>query len=99
MRRRLDPGLPAMKAAGTLPELFAHLTGAIGLGEAIPAAQRATRRYAKRQTTWFRHQSRPDLILGEQFSERFERCLRQFINETLFDRPNRADCRSRPASA
>jgi tRNA dimethylallyltransferase len=82
LRRRLDPGLPAMKAAG-LPELFAHLTGAIGLGEAIAAAQRATRRYAKRQMTWFRHQFRPDLILGEQFSERSGSVLRRFIDETL----------------
>jgi tRNA dimethylallyltransferase len=82
LSRQLDPGLPAMKAAG-LPELFAHLQGAIGLGEAIAAGQRATRRYAKRQMTWFRHQSRPDLILAEQFSERIVPIVRQFINDTL----------------
>jgi tRNA dimethylallyltransferase len=81
-RRRLDPRLPAMKAAG-LPELFAHLTGAIGLGEAIAMAQRATRRYAKRQVTWFRHQARPDLVLSEQFSERIMPVVRQFINPLL----------------
>ena len=82
LSRRLDPGLPAMKAAG-LPQLFAHLQGAIGLDEAIAAGQRATRRYAKRQMTWFRHQSHPDLIFAEQFSERIVPVVRQFINDTL----------------
>jgi tRNA dimethylallyltransferase len=53
------------------------------LGEAVAAAQRATRRYAKRQTTWFRHQCRPDMIFSEQFSERLLRCSRQFIDELL----------------
>jgi tRNA dimethylallyltransferase len=80
--RGLDPGLPAMKAAG-LPELLAHLRGAIGLDEAVVAAQRATRRYAKRQMTWFRHQAHPDLIFGEQFSERIMPAVRQFIKRTL----------------
>ena len=84
-RRRLDPGLPAMKAAG-LPELFAHLRGAIGLGAAIAAGQRATRRYAKRQMTWFRHQLHPDLILDEQFSERIMPHLRQFIKDMVLTR-------------
>jgi tRNA dimethylallyltransferase len=82
LSRRLDPGLPAMKAAG-LPELFANLRGAVGRDEAIAAGQRATRRYAKRQMTWFRHQLHPDLILGEQFSERFMPIARQFINQML----------------
>ncbi len=80
--RGLDPELPAMKAVG-LPELLRHLRGEMPLGEAVAAAQRATRRYAKRQTTWFRHQCRPDLILAEQFSERLLRCSRQFIDGFL----------------
>jgi tRNA dimethylallyltransferase len=37
-------------------ELAAVLAGAMPLDEAIAAAQQATRRYAKRQQTWFRHQ-------------------------------------------
>jgi tRNA dimethylallyltransferase len=80
--RRLDPDLPAMKAVG-LPELLAHLRGETTLAEAVSAAQRSTRRYAKRQTTWFRHQSHPDLVLAEQFSESLLRCSRQFIDEWL----------------
>ncbi|MDZ5646215.1 tRNA (adenosine(37)-N6)-dimethylallyltransferase MiaA [Nitrospirillum sp. BR 11828] len=51
----LDPDLPAMKALG-VPELAAHLAGALDLEAAVALAQRHTRNYAKRQTTWFRHQ-------------------------------------------
>ena len=56
--RGLDPELPAMKAVG-LPPLLAHLTGEITLGEALEIGARDTRRYAKRQYTWFRNQT-PD---------------------------------------
>jgi tRNA dimethylallyltransferase len=80
--RGLNSRLPAMKAVG-LPELLRHLRGEVTLAEAVAAVQRATRRYAKRQTTWFRHQSRPDLVLDEQFSESLLRRSRQFIDEFL----------------
>ena len=80
--RGLDRGLPAMKAVG-LPELLSHLRGELTLAEAVGAGQRATRRYAKRQMTWFRHQSQADLILDEQFSESLLRRSRQFIDEFL----------------
>jgi tRNA dimethylallyltransferase len=77
--RTLDPDLPAMKAVG-LPELLSHLRGEMALGDAIAAAQRATRRYAKRQMTWFRHQIEADLVLNAQFSESLLRCSRHFID-------------------
>ena len=53
--RRLDPALPAMKAHG-VPALMRHLEGGLGLEEAAMLAKRDTRRYTKRQATWFRHQ-------------------------------------------
>ena len=56
--RRLDPALPAMKALG-VTSFAAHLAGALTLPEALATAQRDTRRYAKRQLTWFRNQT-PD---------------------------------------
>ena len=65
--RGLPADLPAMKAVG-VPELMRHLRGEIPLPEAVAEAQRATRRYAKRQMTWFRHQIVADLVFGEQFS-------------------------------
>ena len=52
---RLDPALPALRAHG-MPELSAHLRGELTLEEAKGRAISATRRYTKRQATWFRHQ-------------------------------------------
>ncbi len=56
--RKLDPALPAMKAVG-VRELGEHLAGRTSLSAAVTAAQQETRRYAKRQMTWFRNQT-PD---------------------------------------
>jgi tRNA dimethylallyltransferase len=53
--RRLDPTLPAMKAHG-VPWLIRHLSGEISLDEAVAGAVMDTRRYARRQLTWFRNQ-------------------------------------------
>ena len=53
--RELDPALPAMKAVG-YRELAAYLRGETSLAEGLDAAQRETRRYAKRQSTWLRGQ-------------------------------------------
>ena len=84
--RGLDPGLPAMKAVG-VPELLRHLRGEIALDEAIRLGQQATRRYAKRQMTWFRHQLTADLVVIEQFSESLLRCSRHFIDSILLTHP------------
>ena len=56
--RRLDPALPAMKAVG-VREIIDFLEGRISRDEALARAQQETRRYAKRQLTWFRNQT-PD---------------------------------------
>ncbi len=53
--RRLDPLLPAMKAHG-VPWLVRHLRRDVSRQEAIAGAVMDTRRYAKRQITWFRNQ-------------------------------------------
>jgi tRNA dimethylallyltransferase len=53
--RQLDPTLPAMKAHG-VPWLIRHLRGEITLEEAAAGSIMDTRRYAKRQLTWFRNQ-------------------------------------------
>jgi tRNA dimethylallyltransferase len=66
--RGLNPALPAMKALG-VPALIDHLAGRIGRLEAVQAAQQASRRYAKRQMTWFRHQIIADVTIESQFSE------------------------------
>ena len=75
--RRLPPDAPILKALG-VPQLIAHLRGEMSLNEAVALAQRQTRRYAKRQLTWFRHQI-PDAgalpvrrrqVISAQLSER-----------------------------
>jgi len=68
--RGLDPTLPAMKAHG-VPWLIQHLNGEISLDEAAEGGKRDTRRYTKRQGTWFRHQL-PDWswVAPEQVEER-----------------------------
>jgi tRNA dimethylallyltransferase len=53
--RKLPGHLPATKAHG-VPWLRKHLHGEISLAEAAAGAKMDTRRYAKRQITWFRTQ-------------------------------------------
>lgn len=53
--RQLNPLLPAMKAHG-VPWLIRHLNGELSLEEAAEGSIMDTRRYAKRQLTWFRGQ-------------------------------------------
>jgi tRNA dimethylallyltransferase len=55
LARKLNPNLPVMRAIG-VRELSAYLLGQSTLDEAVLAGQQATRRYAKRQYTWFAHQ-------------------------------------------
>ena len=54
--RGLDPSLPAMKAVG-VREIIDVIEGRATRAEALERAQRETRRYAKRQLTWFRNQT------------------------------------------
>ena len=75
LARNLDPDLPAMKALG-MAELSAYIRGSMPFDPALAAAQMATRRFAKRQLTWFRHRLPQALRIDAQFSE-------SFMTETL----------------
>ena len=66
--RGLEPSLPVMKALG-VAELAAAARGEIPAGEAVAAAQQATRRFAKRQLTWFRNRFAQFQRIDSQFSE------------------------------
>lgn len=55
LARKLNPNAPVMRAIG-VAELSAYLLGKRSLDDAVDAAKQATRRYAKRQYTWFAHQ-------------------------------------------
>ena len=65
LARRLDPALPAMRAIG-VPQIAGYLRGEIDRADALEAAQAATRQYAKRQFTWFRHQPPSDWLRHEE---------------------------------
>lgn len=62
--RKLDPALPVMRAIGVAP-LADHLSGRMTIEEAIAQVSLETRRYAKRQDTWFRHQAPAEWMRAE----------------------------------
>lgn len=66
----LDPKLPAMKAIGVRQLLDAD-AGRMALAQAVSLAKIATRQYAKRQATWFRHQLGPHWLRAAS-AEAFE---------------------------
>jgi tRNA dimethylallyltransferase len=78
----LDPALPVMKALG-VAEFAAHLRGEISLADALALAQQSTRRYAKRQTTWFRHQLIPQMSIDEKLSESLVEKIFPFVRHFL----------------
>ncbi|MEM8770582.1 MAG: tRNA (adenosine(37)-N6)-dimethylallyltransferase MiaA [Pseudomonadota bacterium] len=57
LQRRLDPSLPVMKALG-VGEIAGFLAGRQSRDGALADLQQETRRFAKRQLTWFRNQTR-----------------------------------------
>jgi len=60
---QLPDSHPAMRAVG-YRQLLDHLHGAVSLEQAVADGITATRRYAKRQVTWFHHQT-PDAVHGD----------------------------------
>ena len=55
LERQLNPALPVMRAIG-VREIAGFLDGSLSYEEALEAGRTATRRYAKRQYTWFSRQ-------------------------------------------
>jgi tRNA dimethylallyltransferase len=55
MAMQLDPTLPIMKSLG-VPSLISYLQGNMSIDAALEEAKMLTRRFAKRQLTWFRNQ-------------------------------------------
>ncbi len=83
----LDSTLPGTKALG-LRELIAVLTGRMTREDAVAAAQRETRRYAKRQCTWFQHQIRHDILYTAQYKEGAEADIVPEIHQFLLTAPD-----------
>lgn len=59
LARGLDADLPAMRAIG-VPQIAQYLAAMVSRADALVLTQAATRQYAKRQFTWFRHQPPAD---------------------------------------
>lgn len=64
----LPEDAPVMKVLG-VPELRAAVRGEVEITAAVRNAKTATRRFAKRQMTWFRGQLHADEVVGAQYSE------------------------------
>jgi tRNA dimethylallyltransferase len=67
LHRDLAPDAPAWQTLG-YRELRAHLAGETSLAEALAATVGATRRFAKRQRTWFRREA--DVCWHDPLQER-----------------------------
>ena len=78
----LDPKCPAVKAVG-VPEFVQYLLGDSDLDAALAAAQQATRRFAKRQMTWFRNQIIANLTIKKKYSESLRLKTFSFIRENV----------------
>lgn len=55
LKRGVEPSVPAFQAIG-YRQMVRHITGELTLEAAIAETVQATRRYAKRQLTWFRRE-------------------------------------------
>jgi len=66
-RADLPADAPVRRAIG-VPEIAAWLAGDATRDAALAAARLATRRYAKRQLTWFRHQPPPTWLGTESYT-------------------------------
>jgi tRNA dimethylallyltransferase len=74
LRQGLSPGLPAFQAIG-YRQLVRHLIGEGSLSEAVGETIQATRRFAKRQETWFRKESDVTWILGQDLEQRIPQVI------------------------
>ena len=79
-QRNLDPKLPIMKAVG-VPQIADYLAGVCDKDSAIEEAQKQSRRYAKRQFTFFRNNFITNFVMNETYSERKNS---EFFSKILF---------------
>ena len=79
----LDPALPVMRALG-VPSLMAMIKGEAEAAEAIEEAKMQTRRFAKRQMTWFRNQFTDWKRLSAQLSEsEYEKLFTKYAQKLI----------------
>ena len=78
MARGYSADLPSMRSLG-----YRHLSevvmGEMGMSEAIRLFKRDTRRYAKRQFTWFNNQEKVDWMTAPFQVEKIYETIRAFL--------------------
>lgn len=74
--------LPAMQSIG-YKQLFSHFDGNCSLDEAIDAIKRDTRRFAKRQLTWFRRDVRIQWFDVSEWNEQTIEHILRYIKENM----------------
>ena len=67
--KNFSSNLPGMKALG-LKHILQYLDGMLSFSEAINLAKRDSRRYAKRQITWFKNSFKSDFIINSIYSKK-----------------------------
>lgn len=67
-------------------ELRAHLEGVVPLSVAVKAIQQATRRYAKRQITWFRRETGVEWFCGFGDQPEIATAVLQYLSRQLGER-------------
>lgn len=72
------PDLPSMGGLG-YRHMAQVVTGAMQMSQAVYLMKRDTRRYAKRQYTWFRHQEKVEWIEPPFGDERILKTIRAFL--------------------
>lgn len=75
-----DRSLPAMQSIG-YRQLFDYLDGTVTLTEAVERIKRDTRRFAKRQLTWFRRDARIRWFDATEWSEQTTADIIRFVKE------------------
>ncbi len=76
------PEVQAAKGIG-YKEFFPYFAGESSLDEAVELVKRNSRRYAKRQLTWFRNRMNVDFydVLASDYPENAIICAREFLNK------------------
>ncbi len=80
-----QPDSTAIKAKG-IPELRAYLRGEMDRETAIATAKTKTRQYAKRQYTWFRNQTNPDITIDRIVTSNDAENIGRMVMQSLFNR-------------
>ena len=73
-----DPNLPALRSIG-YKQLFAYFDGTDTLEHAIEQIKQDTRRFAKRQLTWFRREKDTIWMNKDEFDYNEDRILDEML--------------------